>query len=201
MPLEHMAQQVDELLAVDVVACQPQVKVFLVVGAVRPEYVQPLPPAAHADQETLPDQQPAGEDQVKPPDRVARIHEIPSGGSPLPPGLGLLPPVLVEELFLLVRVGLPQEASDLVVTDADAIEQILYAAGLVRHAEGVVNPLANLIGVAEAAGADLIFESLDLVGGELARVPLVVEGAEGVEPLVAIDAQPFTQLGQTHAQQ
>ena len=75
--LSQQPQQVDELLAVDVVSGQPQVQVFLVVGAIRPQDVQPFATAAHAHQKPLPDQQPAGIDQVQPPDRMAGIHEIP----------------------------------------------------------------------------------------------------------------------------
>ena len=70
-------QQVDELLAVDVVPGQPQVEVFLVVGAIRPQDVQPLAAAAHAHQEPLPHQQPAGIHQVQAPDGMAGIHEVP----------------------------------------------------------------------------------------------------------------------------
>ena len=84
---------------------------------------------------------------------------------------------------------------------SDPPEQILHPAGRIADAEGVLKPLANLIGVAEAAGADLLFELVHLRGGELARVALVVERAQGVEPLVAIDAEPFAQLGEADAQQ
>ena len=61
--------------------------------------------------------------------------------------------------------------------------------------------MANLVGVAEAAGADFGFELFDLVRGEFARIALVVEGAEGVEPLVAEDPEPFAQLAEADPQQ
>jgi hypothetical protein len=109
--------------------------------------------------------------------------------------------VLADECFLLVRVGLPQKAGDLVVADADPPEQVLDAAGLVGDAEGVLDPLTDLVGVAEAAGGDLFLETLDLTGGELAGVALVVEGAEGSESLVAIDPKPFAQLRVTDPQE
>jgi hypothetical protein len=44
-------------------------------------------------------------------------------------------------------------------------------------------------------------ELVDLPGGELAGVALGVQSTQGVEPLVAIDAQPFAQLAQADAQQ
>ena len=132
---------------------------------------------------------------------MAGIHIVAPCAGPLSPSLGLLPLVLAEELLLLVRVGLPQEAGDLVVADADPLEQVLHATGLVTDAEGVLKPLANLVGVAEATGADLVFELLDLARGKLAGVALVMEGTEVVEALVAIDPEPFAQLGETDSQQ
>jgi hypothetical protein len=109
--------------------------------------------------------------------------------------------VLTNKLLLLVGVGLPQEAGDLVVTDADPPEQVLHPAGRIADAEGVLKPLANLIRVAEAARADLLFEVFHLLGGELARVALVVQSTKSVEPLVAIDTEPFAQLGEADPQQ
>jgi hypothetical protein len=65
----------------------------------------------------------------------------------------------LDESVLLVRVCFPQEASHLVVADADAFEQILHAAGLVGDIESLLDPMANLVRVAEAARADFIFDS------------------------------------------
>src|SRR6266404_5805035 len=106
----------------------------------------------------------------------------------------------LDEGVLFVRVCFPQEATHLVVADADPSEQILHPAGRIADTEGVLKPLANLIGVAEAAGADLLLELVHLPSGELARVALVVEDAQGVEPLVAIDPQPFAQLAEANPQ-
>jgi len=103
--------------------------------------------------------------------------------------------------MLLVGVCFPQEAAHLVLADADPPEQILHPAGRIADAEGVLKPLANLLGVAEAARADLLFELVHLPGGELARVALVVESTQSVEPLVAIDPEPFAQLGEADPQQ
>src|ERR1035441_979836 len=108
--------------------------------------------------------------------------------------------ILLDELFLLVRIGFPQEPSHFVVADADAAEQILHAAGLVGDAKGLQYPVANLVRVAEAARADFIFESIDLVGGKVARIALVVKGAEDIDPLVAKDTEPFAQLAEADPQ-
>src|ERR1700744_469268 len=84
--------------------------------------------------------------------------------------LALVPRDPLDEGVLFVRVCFPQEAAHLVVTDADAPEQILHPGGRIADSEGVLKPLTNLIGVAEATCADLLFELIHLVGAELARV-------------------------------
>src|ERR1700683_4533752 len=115
--------------------------------------------------------------------------------------LAFVPCDPLDEGVLFVRVCFPQEAAHLVVADADPSEQILHPGGRIADAEGILKPPANLIGVAEATRADLLFELIHLVDGELARVALVVERAENVESLVAIDAEPFSQLAQANTQQ
>ena len=152
-------QQLDELLAGDVLLGQPQVHVVVVVGAVGPEDVQPLAAVAHAHVEPLARQQPAGIQQVHAPDRVAGVHEIPPGPRPR---LTLVPPVLPHELLLLLDVGLPEEAGDLVVAGPDPAEQVLDARDRVGHAEGRLDPGADLLGVVEHALGDLLLEPLDL---------------------------------------
>src|SRR5216684_7419983 len=82
--------------------------------------------------------------------------------------LAFVPCDPLDEGALFVRVTFPQEAAHLVVADADSPEQILQTAGRIVDSEGVLKPLTNLIGVAEAAGADLLFELVHLVGGEIA---------------------------------
>ena len=201
MPLLQHPQQVDELLTIDVVSGQSQVEVFLVIWAIRPQDVQPLATATHAHQQPLSHQQPAGKHQGKAPDGVAGVHEIPPGVSCLlAAGIGLLPLVLLDERLLLVWVGLPQETSHLVVTDANPFQHVLDAAGRIADAEGLLNPVADLVGVAEAAPGDLVFELLDLVRVEVAGVALVQEGAEGFEPVVSEDTEPLAQLGEADAQ-
>ena len=198
MPGQQRLQQVDELLAVDVLPGQPQVHVVVIVGAVRPQDVQPLAAVADADEEPLPDQQPAGIEQVQAPDRVAGVHEVAPGPRPR---LAPLPPILPDERLLLVAVGLPEEAGDLVVAGADAAEQVLHAGGRVGDAEGLLDPGAHLVGVVEAPPGDLLLESLDLGGAEPTGIAPVVEGAECVQSLVAEDPQPLADLACRDARQ
>jgi hypothetical protein len=106
-----------------------------------------------------------------------------------------------DELLLLVRIGLPQEAGDLMVAGADAPEQVLDTAGGVRDPERLLDPEADLIRAAEASRADLLLEALDLSGGEVPRVPPVMQGAEGIKAAVAEQAQPLGQLSHAAAEQ
>src|SRR5262249_56978569 len=109
--------------------------------------------------------------------------------------------VLLGERLLRVRVGLPQKAGHLVVADADPPEQVLDAAGRVADACGLLYPVADLVGTAEAAPGDLVLEFLDLVRGEVSGVAFVKQSAERVEPVVAEDAEPLAPLGEADAQQ
>src|SRR5262249_44563068 len=189
--------EVDELRAVDVVARQPVVEVLVVVGAIPAEDVQPLAARAHAHQQALADQQPAAVHQIQAPDGVTGIDVVaarPRRVGPL--RLALVPRDALYEGLLLVGVRLPQEAAHLVVADADALEQVLDPGGGVADGEGGLDPVAHLVGVAEAAGADLLSELSDLIGLQLARVALVVELAQRVEPSVAKGAEPLAQLAE-----
>ena len=175
-----------------------QIDVVVIVGAVRPKDVQPPPPIAHAHVEPLAPQQSAGIQQVHAPDRVAGVHEIPPGRRS---SLALVPPVLPHPPLLLLDIGLPEEAGDLVVAGPDPAEQVLDARDRVGHAQGLLDPGADLLGVVEDPLGDLLLESLDLGGPEAARVALVVQGAESIEPLVAEDAEPLPDLAGRDPQQ
>ena len=61
--------------------------------------------------------------------------------------------------------------------------------------------MAELVRVAEASGADLRLELLELARRQVARVPLVVQRAKGLQPLVPQDREPVAELGQTDGQQ
>src|SRR3954462_11549638 len=112
---------------------------------------------------------------------MAGIDEIPPG---VRTRLPLVPPVLPHELLLLLDVGLPEEAGDLVVAGPDPAEQVLDARGRVSHAEGRFDPGSDLVGVVEDPRLDLLPEPLDLGRSQAARVALVVQSAEFIEPLV-----------------
>src|SRR3954453_16073480 len=64
----------------------------------------------------------------------------------------------------------------------------------VSHAEGRLDPGADLLGVVERPRLDLLPESLDLGRPEATGIALVVQGAELIEPLVAEDAKPLPDL-------
>src|SRR5918997_3706670 len=187
----HLLQQLDELLAGDVLLRQSEVHIVVVVGAVRSEDVQPLPPVAHAYVVALTHQKPAGIQQVHPPDRVASIDEISSG---LRPRFPFVPSVLPHELLLLLDIRLPEEARDLVVAGPDPVEQLLDARDRVGHPKGVLNPDADLLGVVEDPLGDLLLELLAVGRSELARVPPIVQVAEFGQALVAEDAEPLADL-------
>src|SRR4029079_7066147 len=117
--------------------------------------------------------------------------EIPPG---LRPRLTLVPAVLPNELLLLLDVGLPEEAGDLVEAGPDPAEQVLDARGRVGHSEGRLDPGADLVGVVEHPLGDLLLEPPDLGRPAAARIAVVVQGAEWIEPLVAEDAEPLADL-------
>src|SRR4029079_12772726 len=106
----------------------------------------------------------------------------------IPPGprtrLTLVPAVLADELLLLLDVGLPEEAGDLVEAGPYPAEQVLDARDRVGHAEGRLDPGADLVGVVEHPPGDLLLESPDLGRPEPTGIALVVQGAELIEPLV-----------------
>src|SRR5262249_60153918 len=108
------------------------VAVVVLPGAVRPKDVPPLPAAAHAHHQALSPQQPATVDLFQPPDRLAGIHEVTPRARA---GCRAVRLVLLDELFLLVPLGLEEEAGRLVKTTAQPLEQALGAAQRVASGE------------------------------------------------------------------
>src|SRR5262249_56626469 len=92
----------------------------------------------------------------------------------------------LDEGALLIWVRLPQEASHLVVGHTDAFEQVLDTGGGIADVEGRFDPVADLVGAAGAPRAHFGLELLDLSRAEFARVALVVDLAEGLQPFVAL---------------
>ena len=123
---------------------------------------------------------------------MAGIDEIPPRLLPL--RLMLLLLIGVDKFLLLNRVSLPEESRSLVVTDADARQQVSYTSRCIGDVERLVNPVADLLGTEEAAGGDLGLESLDLGGSEFARVPPMVEGTEGLQAPGTVGAEPLADL-------
>src|SRR3712207_5584610 len=123
---------------------------------------------------------------------MAGIDEIPPRRRPL--SLSLVPLIGADELLLFVRVGLPEEAGGLVVADADAVQQVPHTPRGIADAKGLLDPVADLLGGQEATGGDLGLESLDLSRSEFARVALMAEGTQGLQPLSAKEPEPLADL-------
>src|SRR3954452_18564603 len=102
---------------------------------------------------------------------------------------------------LLLDIGLPAEARDLVVAAPDPAEQVLDGGDRVGHAQVVPDPGADLRGVVEEARGDLSLDPLDLGRAEAARIALVVQGAELIQPLVAEDPEPLADLAGRDSQE
>ena len=87
------------------------------------------------------------------------------------------------------------------VGNVNAFEEILDTAGRILDTKDGLDPVADLVGVAKAASADLRFELIDLVRSKVARVTLIVDLTESVGPFVAKDTEPFAELGKADPQQ
>jgi hypothetical protein len=88
-----------------------------------------------------------------------------------------------------------------VVAGPDPTEQLLDTRDRVGHAQGLLDPGADLLGVVEGPRCDLPLELIDLGGPEATRIALVVQGAEFTKPLVAEDAEPLPDLAGRDPQQ
>src|ERR1700683_2685260 len=198
----EQTQQVYELLPVNVAAGQPEVQILLVIGAVGPQDVQALASRTNTNQETLPDQQPAAEHQVHPPNGMTRIDIIaPCEWCVFTFRFTLVTPDLLDEGPLFVRVPFPEKGRHFVIASPNAMQEVLDAGGRIRHGEGVREPLLNLLRTAEMPLGNRLLELLDLTWRQVAWVPFVAQDAEGGQALVAKDPQPFGQLPHADAQQ
>src|SRR5262249_48597741 len=101
----------------------------------------------------------------------------------------------------LGALGLEEEARRLVEAAPQALQQSLGAAERIGDPEGGLNPLPDLPRTAESPGLDLSPELLGLGGCEFAGIALIVEGTEGVQPLLAIEAEPVADGARAHAEQ
>src|SRR5512142_2779558 len=104
---QQLLQELDELLAGDVLRRQAEVHVVVIVRAVSPQDVQAFAAVADADVMPLPDQEPAAVEQVQAPDRMAGVHEVATSRWPR---LTPVPPIRAYELTLLLPVRLPEKS-------------------------------------------------------------------------------------------
>src|SRR5262245_41474876 len=111
-----------------------------------------------------------------------------------PPPLGLCLPfvlfVVLQELLLLIRIGLEEEATYLVKGAAQAMEEFAHTAPAKPSTEGFLDPVAHLCRGLEAAGGDLSLERVELARPESARVAVVLQGEEGLQSAAVVELQP-----------
>src|SRR4051794_19227538 len=72
----------------------------------------------------------------------------------------------LDEGMLFVGVSFPQEATHLMVGNANAFEEIFDTTGRIRDSKNGLDPVADLVGVAKATRADFGFELLNLLSGK-----------------------------------
>src|SRR5262249_28238354 len=150
----HQREQLDHALRVQVLARVAPAQVLHVVGAARPEGVQPLAAPADADLETLPCQQPAVGHHLQP---VQRVHAVDEMAAPAVAARLLLVLLVVGDgLLLLVLVGLEEGGAGLVEGAAQPHQQLAHAAGGEPSTEGRLDPLAHLGGAPEAPRGGLL---------------------------------------------
>ena len=87
------------------------------------------------------------------------------------------------------------------VAGADAMEQVLHPGGGVGDAELLLDPGPHLLGIVEGPLGDLLSEPLDLGGPQPTGITPVVSGAQLVQALVAVDAEPVADLTAGDAQE
>ena len=108
--------------------------------------------------------------------------------------------VVVDELLLLVAIGLEKKARDLVEAAADAMQEAFGAAERVITLKTIQEVSLHLASAVELAGSNFLLDLFDLARGQVADVALVVQDEQSVEALVAEDAQPIAQATLAHMQ-
>src|ERR1700744_3075604 len=136
MPGHHQREQLDQALCVQVLVRITPIQVLAIARAVGSQDIQPLAAPADAHLEALPHQQPAAEQHFQTVQRMHAVEEI------TPPAFrlrGLLVRlVLLDELLLLVRIGLEEEAADLMKGTAQTLEEFAHAAFREPSTEGLL---------------------------------------------------------------
>ena len=138
------SQEIDKLLAIDVVSRQAIIQIVVSVGVIGADDVQTLATRPHAHQQTLSQQQPAAINQVHAPHRVAGI-DIQADRQRLSRTTHFTAVAAnsLDEGALLLAITFPQESTDLMEGDANAREKIFKARQGVDNLELFLNPGAN----------------------------------------------------------
>ena len=84
---------------------------------------------------------------------------------------------------------------------ADAMQEAFGAAERVIALKVIQEVFLHLASAVELAGGNFLLDLFDLAWGQIADVALVVQDEQGVEALVAEDAQPIAQATLAHMQQ
>jgi hypothetical protein len=173
--------------------------VLQIVGAIRAQDVQALPPTPHADLEALAHQQPAAKQHLQAVQRMHPVEEIP------PPAVGLhfllVVCVVVHERLLLVRIGLEEKAADLVKGAAQAMEELAHAALGKPSPEGLLDPVAHVGRRLETAGSDLPFEVVELRRLQSTQVAFVLQSTKGLQSAALVKLQPVADRAGTDPQE
>ena len=151
----------------------------MVVGAVRPQDIQPLAAAADAYLEPLPDQQPAAKQHFQAIQRMDAVEEI-APTSLRPAWSACLVRRPARNSCCLSGSALKRKPADLVKGATQAFEQFTHAAEREPSPEGFLDPLTGLGRRLEASGGDLAFEMVELRRLQSARVALVLQGTKGL---------------------
>src|SRR5262249_30652764 len=147
----------------------------------------------------LPAKQPAVEHHLQP---IQRMHAVDEVAAPVARWrLLLVLLVLGDELLLLGAVGLEQEGAGLVEGAAQAFEQLAHASRGELPTEVLLDPVAHLLGAAEASGGDLLLELVELGRVESAGVALVVQRTQRVEALALEEGYPVAEGAWADVQQ
>jgi len=84
---------------------------------------------------------------------------------------------------------------------AQAVQELAHTTWGEPSTEGRLDPGAHLTGRPEAAGGDFALEAVELGRLESARVALVLQGAEGLQPATLVELSPVADGARTDAQE
>src|SRR5262249_36362729 len=109
--------------------------------------------------------------------------------------------VVLQELLLLIRVRLEEEATDLMKGATQPMQELAHAAFGGPSTEGLLDPVAHLRRRLEAAGGDLALEVVELGRLQSAPVAFVLQGAEGLQSAALVQFQPVVDRAGTDAEE